>query len=280
MQSQPKKSFKHGLTQRGQMQQQNETKTPLWKTRMCTFAQMGKCAKADKCPYAHNESELNAMPDFSMSSMCPNIEVPGVACNNPKCRYAHKFDELRKVNDLLKTKTCKFFESSKGCSRGELCRFAHVTQTKANAPPSKSDSPKSVQLHSAWSEGIGSPRLIAPTGPWFQNVQRTMPRGDLSSDRPAQMTPQTSSTRSSTPEDCADPSSNASNTATTTSPRESLHTSSEPDDEMHTDDFLPYTAKTWIAPPPGLEHLVPEVLAAAEAEAKELNAAGDTWLKL
>lgn len=251
MQSQPKQSFKHGLTERRLMQQQMENKTPLWKTQMCKFAQSGKCAKADKCPYAHNESELNAMPDFSMSSMCPNMEAPGLVCNNPKCRYAHKFDELRKVDEVLKTKICKFFQSSKGCSRGELCRFAHVAQTEANAPPSKSEGRKSTQLPSAWSAAIGQPQSITPSGIWFQNMQQARSDGDL-----------------------------CKNTATTTSPRESMHTSSDPDEEMHADDFLPYTAKTFIAPPPGLEHLVPEVLAMAESEAKDLNFAADTWSHL
>lgn len=149
-------------------QQQTQIKTPLWKTRMCKFMQAGNCGRGEKCQYAHHAHELRPTPDFSMSSICPALQVQGGVCKDPSCRYAHDYGELREVPDLLKTKPCKFWARAKRCSLGEQCRFAHgegvyVSKARwryiiyeklsasASSPSANESSPKASQLDSTWS---------------------------------------------------------------------------------------------------------------------------------
>lgn len=99
-----------------------DEKSPLWKTRLCKFAPYGVCQRGDGCMFAHGREELRASPDFTRTSMCPDL-LRG-ACTNPKCRYAHASHELREIPDLLKTKVCRFHANGT-CFLGSHCRFAH-----------------------------------------------------------------------------------------------------------------------------------------------------------
>jgi hypothetical protein len=153
-----------------QQQRQQQIKTPLWKTRMCKFAQAGKCSRGSKCQYAHFESELRAQPDFAMSSICPAVQVPGGVCKDANCRYAHDSAELREVPEELKTKACKFYARTvpQRCIWGAQCRFAHVdvvSAAKAQMEASQESSTCSPKSESTVSPG-GSISGISTPDVW------------------------------------------------------------------------------------------------------------------
>jgi len=97
--------------------------TPLFKTKLCKFSPFGLCCRGASCHFAHGEEELRSSPDFSRTSICPNLLEIGV-CAKPGCPYAHSREELREVPGLLKTKMCHFHVHG-GCYLGSRCRFAH-----------------------------------------------------------------------------------------------------------------------------------------------------------
>ena len=100
-----------------------ENVSPLWKTRMCEFWQLGKCRKGIKCSFAHGEDDLRPSPDFAKTSVCPVFLHTG-KCDAKNCRYAHSVDELKVQPHLLKSKMCSFFLMGR-CVVGPACRFAH-----------------------------------------------------------------------------------------------------------------------------------------------------------
>jgi len=96
---------------------------PLWKTRLCSFYQVGTCRDGPRCSYAHGTEDLRASPDFERTSVCPLLLKHGT-CSRLGCRYAHDGSELRASPVMLKTKMCSFYLNAV-CVVGEACRFAH-----------------------------------------------------------------------------------------------------------------------------------------------------------
>lgn len=96
----------------------------LSKTKMCKFEQRGLCTKGSRCPFAHDEKELQPLPDLSRSKFCMTLRKTG-RCDNPKCGYAHEEAELQTNGTFYKTKICKYWKSAGKCPLGQACSFAH-----------------------------------------------------------------------------------------------------------------------------------------------------------
>lgn len=72
----------------------NERTAVFERTKMCKFYILGVCAKATACRFAHDPSELQALPDLQRTKLCKVLITTG-SCDNPECRYAHNKEELR-----------------------------------------------------------------------------------------------------------------------------------------------------------------------------------------
>lgn len=86
----------------------------------CPHIKKNKCKAMSKCKFAHSEEELRPKPDFTRTSMCPNVN-----CKKKHCRYAHSSSELRSTEDYWKIELCRDFMNG-GCQFSmDKCRFAH-----------------------------------------------------------------------------------------------------------------------------------------------------------
>mmetsp|Transcript_6773 Transcript_6773/g.10864 ORF Transcript_6773/g.10864 Transcript_6773/m.10864 type:complete len:433 (+) Transcript_6773:60-1358(+) len=66
------------------------------KTKMCKFHILGMCAKGTDCCFAHDQAEMNPIPDLSRTKICKTLINTGI-CTDDNCKYAHNRDELRDV---------------------------------------------------------------------------------------------------------------------------------------------------------------------------------------
>lgn len=64
------------------------------KTKMCKFHILGVCMKGDNCRFAHEKTQLQALPDLQRTKLCKTLINTG-QCDNPQCKYAHNKEELR-----------------------------------------------------------------------------------------------------------------------------------------------------------------------------------------
>jgi len=64
------------------------------KTKMCRFHLLGICSKGASCPFAHESTEMNPLPDLSKTKLCKTLINTGV-CEDVDCTYAHNREELR-----------------------------------------------------------------------------------------------------------------------------------------------------------------------------------------
>ncbi|CAE8620248.1 unnamed protein product, partial [Polarella glacialis] len=106
---------------------------PLWKTRMCSFAAGAGCRHGRLCTFAHGREELRSAPDFTRTSICPELLKSG-QCHavNSSCPYAHTRQELRPAPGLMKTRMCDFHRKGT-CIADGLCRFAHQVDELSGA---------------------------------------------------------------------------------------------------------------------------------------------------
>lgn len=65
------------------------------KTKLCKFNAMGMCARGSDCKFAHGDSELSKLPDFSKTEFCPVLLRTGMCPDGATCRFAHAQEELR-----------------------------------------------------------------------------------------------------------------------------------------------------------------------------------------
>eukprot|EP00927_Polykrikos_kofoidii_P068874 TRINITY_DN64229_c0_g1_i1.p1 TRINITY_DN64229_c0_g1~~TRINITY_DN64229_c0_g1_i1.p1 ORF type:complete len:493 (+),score=79.73 TRINITY_DN64229_c0_g1_i1:58-1536(+) len=64
------------------------------KTKMCKFHILGACARGTNCFFAHDQAELNPLPDLSRTKLCKTLISTGF-CEDGNCKYAHNKEELR-----------------------------------------------------------------------------------------------------------------------------------------------------------------------------------------
>lgn len=64
------------------------------KTKLCKFHVLGVCSKGTACNFAHEQNQLNHLPDLAKTRICKTLISTG-QCSNPDCLYAHSKDELR-----------------------------------------------------------------------------------------------------------------------------------------------------------------------------------------
>jgi len=84
----------HTSMTRGQASPMRITKdSALTKTRLCKFFSEGCCSRGDHCTYAHGLDDLQPVPNFSCTKMCPAVKASG-ACNDPICKYAHSKEQI------------------------------------------------------------------------------------------------------------------------------------------------------------------------------------------
>eukprot|EP00441_Pelagodinium_beii_P046337 CAMPEP_0197622816 /NCGR_PEP_ID=MMETSP1338-20131121/2952_1 /TAXON_ID=43686 ORGANISM="Pelagodinium beii, Strain RCC1491" /NCGR_SAMPLE_ID=MMETSP1338 /ASSEMBLY_ACC=CAM_ASM_000754 /LENGTH=301 /DNA_ID=CAMNT_0043192575 /DNA_START=141 /DNA_END=1043 /DNA_ORIENTATION=+ len=92
----------------------------FYKTKQCSFWEKGKCARGNRCNYAHGNRELTHRPDLTKTSLCRKL----ANCTDPQCCFAHNPEELRATDRFFKTSLCKFHMVGR-CRLGEECRHAH-----------------------------------------------------------------------------------------------------------------------------------------------------------
>lgn len=106
---------------------------PLWKTRLCNFFDSKSgCRHGRLCTFAHGPEELRDAPDFTRTSICPELLHTGRCRQAAACQYAHSRSELRSMPGLLKTRMCDFHKTGT-CMAGDLCRFAHEVAELSDA---------------------------------------------------------------------------------------------------------------------------------------------------
>lgn len=101
----------------------SEIKTQFNRTRLCTFHARGHCFHGEQCKYAHNNDQLQSVPDLTKTRLCFNF-FRG-ECHNTNCSFAHGYHELRSTNNLFKTELCFQWSTSGRCKAGRNCRYAH-----------------------------------------------------------------------------------------------------------------------------------------------------------
>eukprot|EP00929_Paragymnodinium_shiwhaense_P052792 TRINITY_DN2643_c0_g1_i1.p1 TRINITY_DN2643_c0_g1~~TRINITY_DN2643_c0_g1_i1.p1 ORF type:complete len:565 (+),score=108.15 TRINITY_DN2643_c0_g1_i1:168-1862(+) len=84
----------HGGAQLSETPAPTERTAVFQKTKMCKFHILGACARGTNCLFAHDEAELNPLPDLSRTKLCKTLIATG-RCDDPNCRYAHREEELK-----------------------------------------------------------------------------------------------------------------------------------------------------------------------------------------
>lgn len=114
--------------------QADPIRTKVWaKTKMCRFFPLGSCCQGAECQFAHDESELQPMPDLSCTKLCRTLVQTG-KCTDRACKYAHTSEELRCAAPEVRRSRgpCRFWLRG-SCVLGERCTHAHE-----HVPSSKS----------------------------------------------------------------------------------------------------------------------------------------------
>lgn len=65
------------------------------KTKACKFHLMGRCTRGEACVFAHEQNELQPLPDFRYTKMCPALCETGRCDKGSACMFAHSTKELR-----------------------------------------------------------------------------------------------------------------------------------------------------------------------------------------
>ncbi|CAD7934743.1 unnamed protein product [Amoebophrya sp. A120] len=94
------------------------------KTKMCKFYLMGVCTKGESCMFAHDQRDLQVLPDLQKTKLCDELLEYGRCSKGKMCSFAHSKNELRATPGFLKTKLCKFYAEGH-CVLGVKCRYAH-----------------------------------------------------------------------------------------------------------------------------------------------------------
>jgi hypothetical protein len=145
-------------------------RTAVWsKTKMCKFFPLGMCCQGSGCPFAHDERELQPLPDLACTKICRALVLKGV-CNDPTCKFAHGSGELRGATTEVRRSRgpCRFWLRGT-CVLGDRCTHAHehmpewVANTKDASAPTRSEVPALLTQHCDQSPQINSCSSPLPT---------------------------------------------------------------------------------------------------------------------
>lgn len=67
------------------------------KTKMCKFHLIGSCQRGSDCRFAHDQRELQTLPDLARTKICKQLLQTGL-CEDHQCSYAHSREEYRVVH--------------------------------------------------------------------------------------------------------------------------------------------------------------------------------------
>jgi hypothetical protein len=148
--------------------QQNQ----LWKTKLCSFFQQGRCRYGKKCAFAHDPAELASQPDLSKTSLCIAWSAGTCEHSAEECRFAHGNDELR---------------PSLQAKQGDACSIAMAPPVQAMIPGSDqwNMSASGLQPTAPPEEALPLPkRFTLPQGSSVQTEQEHLhfPRHSPQSD--------------------------------------------------------------------------------------------------
>ncbi|CAE8631661.1 unnamed protein product [Polarella glacialis] len=116
-----------------------------FKSQMCAFFGVGRCAKGDDCTWAHAEHEISgelgvppahfmqepevvAMPAGYKRRLCEFFLAAGTCKKGSECNFAHGEHEMGGAPVL-----CEFFMAGT-CKKGPECTFAHGEHEMGGAP--------------------------------------------------------------------------------------------------------------------------------------------------
>lgn len=95
------------------------------KTKMCEYFIDGRCRYGASCAFAHEESEIRAVPDLRKTRLCHAFSQG--RCDSKDCNFAHGQEELKTTDFCFKKTLCIWHAKGK-CANGDKCRFAHGSE--------------------------------------------------------------------------------------------------------------------------------------------------------
>ena len=94
----------------------------LYKTRICSFYDAGRCGLAN-CKFAHGACQLKNAPNLKKTKLCFDF-LRGCCPKGDSCSFAHCNEDLRVTEGVYKTQLCHFFQNGY-CKKGDRCKHAH-----------------------------------------------------------------------------------------------------------------------------------------------------------
>ena len=79
----------------------------LYKTRICSFYDAGRCGLAN-CKFAHGACQLKNAPNLKKTKLCFDF-LRGCCPKGDSCSFAHCNEDLRVTEGVYKTQLCHFF---------------------------------------------------------------------------------------------------------------------------------------------------------------------------
>ncbi|CAJ1343546.1 unnamed protein product, partial [Effrenium voratum] len=95
-------------------------------TRLCSFHQAGACKRGSACNFAHSDTDLKEMPDFSKTRICKSFAI-GCCELGDACSFAHGQHELvqaKKLNRKAKEEAKKMMAPPQVARKGTPCSYS------------------------------------------------------------------------------------------------------------------------------------------------------------
>eukprot|EP00397_Hematodinium_sp_SG-2012_P051482 GEMP01060352.1.p1 GENE.GEMP01060352.1~~GEMP01060352.1.p1 ORF type:complete len:265 (+),score=59.08 GEMP01060352.1:95-889(+) len=72
----------------------------MLRTKLCAFHLEGKCKRGEDCSFAHEEKDMNLVPDLGKTSLCLRLLKCGWCPNGDACHFAHAEAEVLRAKQL------------------------------------------------------------------------------------------------------------------------------------------------------------------------------------
>lgn len=113
------------------------------KTRMCKFHLAGRCTRGQACSFAHSATDMQPLPDFFRTRLCPDFLKQGTCSKEDSCSYAHSPAQLRAPAPAASNNV-----RSDHPKKAQHPLDERVGQQPMPAPPSLRPGPTAAQLES------------------------------------------------------------------------------------------------------------------------------------